>query len=247
MRPSLSVVIPVYNEGAAITGWLDRVFAEVRDSTEVLAVFDSPEDTTAPFLSEYAIREPRLRPVLNTYGRGPARAIRFGIDQSEADITVVSMADGSDQPEQIEMLADLIRQGAVVAAASRYMPGGRQIGGPWLKTTLSKAAGLTLHWFAGVPIHDATSSFKGYSRAFVRNVGIESDEGFELALELVAKARRLRLAMAEIPTTWTDRTTGSSNFKLWKWLPAYLRWYLFAFGPTTTVAKLNERRKGERE
>jgi len=132
MKPSLSVVIPVYNEGAAITVWLDRVFAEVPSSTEVLAVYDFPEDATVPFVGEYAAKESRLHPVLNTYGRGPARAIKFGIDAAEADEVVVSMADGSDQPEQIEMLADLIRRGAVVAAASRYMPGGRQIGGPRL-------------------------------------------------------------------------------------------------------------------
>jgi len=106
---------------------------------------------------------------------------------------------------------------------------------------------LTLHWFARVPIHDATSSFKGYSRSFVQSVGIESHEGFELALELVAKAQRLRLPMAEIPTTWRDRTSGSSNFRLWKWLPKYLRWYVFAFGPKTTAAKLQARHKGGQE
>ncbi|MGN6783251.1 MAG: hypothetical protein ACTHJH_17320, partial [Marmoricola sp.] len=78
---------------------------------------------------------------------------------------------------------------------------------------------------------DATNSFKAYNRHFVQEVGIESDSGFEVGLELVAKAKRRRLPVAEIPTIWLDRTFGMSNFKLAKWLPRYLRWYFHAFGP----------------
>jgi hypothetical protein len=111
------------------------------------------------------------------------------------------------------------------------MPGGQQVGAPLLKSTMSRLAGLSLCWFARVGTHDATSSFKAYDRAFVREVGIESDAGFEVAIELVAKARRRRLPVAEIPTIWLERTTGASNFRLWKWLPRYVRWYAYAFGP----------------
>jgi len=241
MTRDLSVLMPVHNEGAGVIASLDRVFAQVSSETEVLAIYDFPEDSTVPYLEEHAKREPRLRPLLNTYGRGPARAIRFGMDEATADVVVVTMADGSDQPEQIRALARLVQEGAVVAAASRYMCGGRQLGGPFVKSALSRLAGLTLHWFARVPIHDATSSFKGYSKPFVQTVGISSQDGFECALELVAKAQRLRLPMAEIPTVWRERTVGQSNFELWHWMPKYLRWYLFAFGPRRTATQLNER------
>jgi hypothetical protein len=53
--------------------------------------------------------------------------------------------------------------------------------------------------------------------------------GFELALELTVKATLARRRVAEIPTTWKDRTAGQSNFKLRKWLPHYLHWYRVAF------------------
>ena len=36
------------------------------------------------------------------------------------------------------------------------------------------------------------------------------------------------LPVAEVPTTWTDRTAGTSRFRLFRWLPRYLRWYFFA-------------------
>ena len=88
-----------------------------------------------------------------------------------------------------------------------------------------------MHVFARVGTNDATNSFKAYSADFVRRVGVESDAGFEVGLELVAKARRYRQPVAELPTIWLDRTFGVSNFKLASWIPKYLRWYRFAFGP----------------
>jgi hypothetical protein len=99
------------------------------------------------------------------------------------------------------------------------------------KGVLSRNAGRTLHWFARVGTRDATNSFKAYNREFVEKVGIDSRDGFEIGLELTAKARRMRLPVAEIPTIWLDRQVGDSNFKVVKWLPKYLRWYRFAYGP----------------
>jgi dolichol-phosphate mannosyltransferase len=210
----------------------------VKLPAEVLVVYDMPEDTTVPWLEKIAREEPRLVPTLNTYGRGPANAIRFGIDAASADVVVVTMADGCDDPQQIDDLVRLVERGVVVAAGSRYMDGGQQVGGPFFKSFLSRMAGKTLHWFARVGTNDATNSFKAYSRDFVRTVGVESTSGFEVGLELVAKARRLRLPVAEIPTIWLDRTEGVSNFKLMKWLPRYLKWYAFAFGPKLTPEEL---------
>jgi dolichol-phosphate mannosyltransferase len=98
-----------------------------------------------------------------------------------------------------------------------------------------RLAGRSLAIFARVGTRDATNSFKAYSREFVQQVGVESDAGFEVGLELVAKARRLRLPVAEIPTIWLDRSFGVSNFKLARWLPKYLRWYRYAFGRRLTL------------
>lgn len=230
MKPRVSVVIPAYNEGAAVVPFLDRIFEAITLPAEVLVVYDTVDDTTVPFLESYAKREPQLRPVLNTLGRGPAKALRFGIGQATADVVVVTMADGSDDPMQIDQLTRLVERGVVVACASRYMRGGQQVGGPWIKGRVSRLAGVSLHLIARVGTHDATNSFKAYSRAFVERVGINSDAGFELGIELVAKARRLGLPVAELPTIWLDRTDGTSNFKVKAWIPRYLHWYLYALG-----------------
>ena len=118
------------------------------------------------------------------------------------------MADGSDDAEQIDDLCKLVERGVVVAAASRYMSGGQQIGGPLLKRRCRGSPGCRSTGSPASGTRDATNSFKAYSTEFVREVGIESDAGFEIGIELVAKARRLRRPVAEIPTIWLERAHG---------------------------------------
>jgi glycosyltransferase involved in cell wall biosynthesis len=230
MRPRVSIVIPVYNEGERIIPCLDRVFEAVTLPCEVLVVYDVADDTTVPYLEKHVEVEPRLRPLHNTYGRGPARAIRYGMDHACAPVILVTMADGCDDATQIDDLTRLVERGVVVAAASRYMRTGQQLGAPALKSLLSKLAGLTLYYGARVGTRDATNSFKAYSTDFVRAVGVESDKGFEIGIELVAKARRARLPVAELPTIWLERSAGASNFRLAAWIPRYVHWYRYAFG-----------------
>jgi dolichol-phosphate mannosyltransferase len=234
-QPRVSIVIPVHDEGDAVVSCLDRILAGVQLPCEVLVVYDGENDSTVPALRKYAESEPKVVPVLNGYGRGPARAIRYGIDNAAAPVAVVTMADGSDDAEQIDDLCKLVERGVVIAAASRYMSGGQQIGGPLIKSTLSRLAGLSLYWFAKVGTRDATNSFKAYSTDFVREVGIESDTGFEIGIELVAKARRLRRPVAELSTIWLERAQGASSFQVARWIPQYLRWYRFAFGPPLSL------------
>ena len=89
-----------------------------------------------------------------------------------ADVVVVTMADGCDDPQQIDQLTRLVERGVVVAAASRYSRGGQQVGGPLVKGLMSRIAGASLRVFARVGTWDPTNSFKAYDRRFVQEVGI---------------------------------------------------------------------------
>jgi glycosyltransferase involved in cell wall biosynthesis len=228
--PSISVIIPAFEEGEAMVAGLINLSRELKQPNEILVVVDNPGDSTVGPVNKLSEEYLSIRLVVNTYGAGPANAIRYGIDQAIANVVVVTMADGCDDPRQVEELANLVRRGVVIASASRYMPGGQQVGGPRLKRLLSRVAGKSFALITGVGTRDATNSFKAYDKNFVDKVGIHSRHGFEIGLELTAKARRLGLSVAEIPTTWIDRTHGKSNFRLAKWLPRYLGWYLFGLG-----------------
>jgi len=236
--PRISVIIPAFEEGEGVVAGLINLSLEIKQPNEILVVVDSPSDSTVGPVKKLSEEHRSIRLVVNTFGAGPANAIRYGIDQAIADVVVVTMADGCDDPRQVEELAHLVKRGVVIASASRYMPGGQQVGGPRLKRFLSRAAGKSFAFITGIGTHDATNSFKAYDKNFVKKVGIHSRYGFEIGLELTAKARRLGLSVAEIPTTWIDRTFGKSNFRLAKWLPRYLGWYLFGLGfahPESTI------------
>jgi dolichol-phosphate mannosyltransferase len=245
-EPRVSVVVPAYNEGEQIVPVLDRLFESVRLACEVLVVVDDPADTTVAVTEEYELKEPRIRCLVNTYGRGPANAIRFGIDAAAAPVAVVTMADGCDDATQVDDLVRLVERGVAVAAASRYMAGGQQVGGPVMKGMMSGLAGRSLRLLAHIGTRDATNSFKAYSTEFVREVGIDSRDGFEIGIELTAKAKRLGRPVAEIPTIWLDRQAGVSNFKVAQWIPSYLRWYRFAFGPRLSAEQIRDRASRKR-
>ena len=225
----LSVVLPVYNEGEAVEPVLRALAAGITTPHELVVVYDFDEDTTVPVVHRLANEIPNLRSVRNDLGRGVLNAMKAGIAATHGPYVLISMADGSDEPHIVDSMVALARDGADVVAASRYMKGGHQFGGPRLKRWMSRAAGLSLHHLAGVRTHDATNSFKLYRRTFLATTPIDSTAGFELALELTVKATLAGGRVAEVPTTWRERTSGQSNFKLWKWLPHYLHWYVVAF------------------
>lgn len=221
-------MIPAYNEGDNIRGVLQQLSNTVQTRPfEILVVYDFDEDTTVPVVERLRAEIPEVRLHRNQIGRGVLNALKAGFMAASAPYVVVMMADASDNPEDVDALVKRAEAGADVVAAARYMRGGRQIGGPRLKRLLSRTAGLSLHWLAGVPTHDPTNNFKLYSKRLLEQVPIESQAGFELALELTVKAHALGMRVEEVPTTWRDRTAGASRFRMWQWIPHYLRWYRY--------------------
>jgi dolichol-phosphate mannosyltransferase len=230
MDLGLSVVCPVYNEGANIGRQLDELARGISLPMEVLLVYDRDDDDTLPAAREKMAGLPfELRLVKNRFGRGALNAIKTGFLESRCEAILVVMADLSDDLRAVGPMYRLLQEGHDVVCASRYMPGGKQIGGPPIKTFLSRMAGVTLHLLAGVPTHDPTNSFKMYRASFLRSLTLESSGGFEVGMEVVVKAFVGGARIAEVPSVWTDRVAGKSRFRLWKWLPGYLRWYAYAF------------------
>ena len=223
-----SIIVPVRNEESNILAFLDQLSENTTLALEVLLIVDDPSDLSFSVIPKESKYKFELKMMVSSYDQGPANAIKFGLDSVRSDIAVVVMADGSDDTRDVEDLVRLVERGCVVAAASRYMPGGQQIGGPFIKRFMSRNASRFLRIIGGVATHDSTNSFKAYSVPFIKSVGIESTQGFEIGLEIVAKAHRSKMLIAEIPTIWIERQTGKSNFKLVKWLPYYMRWFTHA-------------------
>jgi len=225
-------VIPVFNEGANFPSLWEELRSQIHSSFQALVVYDFDEDDTVPAVRKIQqTGETRLRLLKNNIRRGVIGAIRTGFEAVDHGPILVIMADLSDDLAQVDKMVELYGKGYHIVAGSRYMPGGKLIGGPPFKQGLSRVAGLTLHWFRGIPTHDATNAFKLYDRDMLRHFNIESRGGFELSLEITVKAFLAGFRITEIPSSWRDRSAGESRFPLWNWLPHYLKWYFRAFRP----------------
>ena len=148
----LSVVLPVYNEGEAVEPVLRALSAGIATPHELVVVYDFDADTTVPVVTRLTGEIPGLRGLRNDLGRGVLNAMKAGIAGTDAPYVLISISRQLRSPPMpVGQIGRLARRGADVVAASRYMRGGHQVGGPLIKRLMSRVAGLTLHWFAGVP------------------------------------------------------------------------------------------------
>lgn len=172
---SLTIVIPVYNEGGNFPRLWENLCSTIRSAFTLLVVYDFDEDDTIPAVEAIINKgENRIRLVRNNIRKGVVGAIVTGFNQIEHGPVLVVMADLSDDLGRVDSMLALYRQGYHVVVGSRYMRGGSIEGGPRFKQFLSRMAGLTLHWFRGIPTHDATNAFKIYDRGMLKAFTIES-------------------------------------------------------------------------
>jgi glycosyltransferase involved in cell wall biosynthesis len=228
--PQLDIVIPVYNEGSNILGVLRALDASVATPARVLICYDRDDDDTLSTIQEH--RPHGRLPVvfIRNQGKGAHGAVMTGLRAGTAPFALMYPGDDDYNAGILDSMVAKAHEGNDIVCASRFMRGGSMIGCPWLKAFLVRASAAILFHFAEVATHDPTNGFRLFSRRVVEQIKVESSEGFTYSLELLVKAQRLRWGIAEVPAQWFERRSGRSRFHVLRWIPAYLRWVLYAFG-----------------
>lgn len=230
----IDIIIPVYNEGKNITRVIDALYAAIRRYTyRVLICYDFDEDNTLTALASYDNPGVEVVYVKNP-SRGPHAAVLAGFRASTAPAVFVFPADDDYNPPIADGMMDMLRGGCEIVCASRFMPGGSMVNCPWLKAFFVRSSAWALHYLARVPTRDPSNGLRLFSRRVIDGIEIESTEGFTYSIELLVKAHRLGWGICETPAQWFERGAeeGQSNFKVLGWLPAYLRWFFYAFATT---------------
>jgi dolichol-phosphate mannosyltransferase len=231
--PRLDIIIPVYNEGANIVPTLQSITRMVRTPACVLICYDDDADDTLPAIQDHRGELEGLAIVfVRNRGRGAHGAVMSGFAAGDAPFAVVFPADDDYNAGILDEMAARAQSGCDIVCASRFMPGGRMVGCPWLKAVLVRAANFTLYHLARLPTRDASNGFRLFSRRAIDEIAVESERGFCYSIELLVKCHRLGWRIGEVPAQWFERAHGSSRFRVIKWLPAYLRWYFYAFATT---------------
>jgi dolichol-phosphate mannosyltransferase len=233
MTPELDIVIPVYNEGHNIVATLAALARAVATPARVLICYDHPEDDTLPAIraNPQAHAALPVELVRNT-GRGAHSAVMTGFAVSTAPFVLMYPADDDTNAAMVDRMVACARAGHDIVCASRFIPGGAMVGCPLLKAVLVRTANFTLRHVARLPTTDASHGFRMFSRRVIQDIAVESDQGFCYSIELLVKAHRLGWTVADVPVRWLERRHGESRFRVLKWLPAYLRWYAYAFATT---------------
>jgi len=230
-EPVLDIIVPVYNEGANIRMSLESWRQALRYRARVLICYDDEDDDTLTALAGYAASPLELSLVPNQ-GVGVLGAVVTGFAQSTARCVLMIPADDDYNASRLNEMVRLCLDGYDIVAASRFMQGGRMEGGPPLKVAMVRAAAWFMRYVARVPTHDASNGFRLFSRRVIDRIPIDSCEGFAYSIELLVKAHRLGWRVTEVPVHWYERTAGQSRFKIFGWLPTYLRWLSYAMATT---------------
>jgi dolichol-phosphate mannosyltransferase len=226
-RPELTLIIPVYDEEHNIVPLIEEVRQNVSPSYIAIIIYDHDYDSTLNKVVELTGKHSNIRFVKNMYGTGVINAFKTGFALAETKYIVPVMADLSDMPETVNIMHGKIQQGYDLVVASRYIKNGAKIGGSRIKHFLSLLANKSLNFLTGIPTHDFTNAFIMYRKKVLDNIEISSTGGFEITMEIIAKAYVLDYNITEVPTINRDRTAGKSKFALWKWICKYLYWYFY--------------------
>ena len=221
----IDIIIPVFNEGESIINVLELLEEKVTTKFRVLICYDFDEDTSIPVVREKNFTFPIS--FVKNKSSGPHSAVISGFEASNSECVIVFPGDDISNQGILDEMYAAFKAGNEVVVASRFMKGGSMIGCPLVKSIFVRAASYTLFYLSSIPVRDASNGFRLFSTKVLENIEIESSEGFTYSLELLVKCQRLGWKIGEIPASWIERTEGKSSFKLFYWIPKYLKWYFF--------------------
>jgi dolichyl-phosphate beta-glucosyltransferase len=207
-RIFLSVVIPCFNETPRLGGTLDDVLAWVGKAcrpTEIIVVDDGSTDGTAEFVVQRMATVPGLRLIQFPGNAGKGAAVRAGMQAACGERRAFIDADGAVPFEEIERLLEALDSGADLAVGSRVLDPSlvkallhRRFFGFFFRTLVR---GLVVRHVA-----DTQCGFKLFHAAAADTLfARQRIAGFAFDVEVLGRAERLGLRVAEIAVRWRER------------------------------------------
>ncbi|QNE16576.1 glycosyltransferase family 2 protein [Pseudarthrobacter sp. NBSH8] len=207
-RASVSVVIPTLNEAKNLPWVLRRMPSYV---DEVVIVDGRSRDNTVEVAK--ALRSDVV--IVHELRKGKGVAVRSGFAASTGDIIVMLDADGSMDPQEIGWFVSPLQHDYDFVKGSRYVTGG----GSEDLTRLRNVGNKVLTGLANTVLHsnysDLCYGYIAFRRECLEVLELESD-GFEIETELIVRAARAGLRIAEVPSIELDRISGASNLQTFR-------------------------------
>jgi glycosyltransferase involved in cell wall biosynthesis len=205
--PSLSIVIPAYNESARIEPALERVLSCVAQrhwDAEVLVVDDGSTDQTAAVVRRWMVSHPNLQLIHNEGNRGKGYSVRNGLLQARGRVVMFTDADLSSPIEEAERLFAALDDGADVAIGSRWLDKQRQtIHQPLYRRFFGRCFNWVTRKVIGLPYKDTQCGFKAFRREAAQTIcRLQTIERWGFDPEILFIARKLKYKIVEVAVTW---------------------------------------------
>jgi len=209
--PSLSIVIPAYNEERRLAPTLAAVRAYLDGSpypdAEIVVVDDGSRDGTAALVEAASKEDPRVRLLRNPGNRGKGYALRNGMQDARGEWVLFSDADLSAPIDELGKLLDAARErNAHVAIGSRALD--RSLVGVHqgaVRELAGRFFNLVMRVCTGLPFADTQCGFKLYRRDAAQAVFSRQQlDGFSFDVEDLYIAKVLRLSAVEVPVRWNN-------------------------------------------
>jgi glycosyltransferase involved in cell wall biosynthesis len=226
---TVSLILPVLNREDRLVEVLEQIQSTLANiKPEVVVVYDVTSGLLGAVEAEQRELEERyaIRSVTRLNQRGFGSALREGFQTCSGQVIIPIMADYSDDIAVIPKMLAKIEDGADVVAGCRYMPGGGIVGDT-IKQRFSRLYSKVMQMISRLPCQDVSNSFKAYRREVWENVACEANS-FDFSVEITVKAAVAGYRISEVPAVWTNRQAGRSQFGMFRELPNYGQWLLFA-------------------
>ena len=231
--PSLSIVIPAYNEELNISPCVDDLMQVVSVQhgidTEVIVVNDNSQDETEAKVQELISRWPSVRLIRRAAPGGFGRAIRSGLEFARGDVVVIYMGDQSDHPSDVVKYFQTIQEGYDCVFGSRFIPGSSVQNYPKIKLVTNRIVNRAVQILFWTRMNDLTNAFKAYRREVIQRCGPYRACHFNITLEMSLSALISGYKIKQIPIQWEGRTWGSSNLRMREMGRRYLCTLLMLF------------------
>ncbi|NNJ10634.1 glycosyltransferase family 2 protein [Chloroflexales bacterium ZM16-3] len=205
--PTLSIVVPIYNEEDSIPHLYDRLTTVLEGyghAYEIIAVDDGSRDGSFALLSDLAASDPRLRVVRFRRNFGQTPAFAAGFDRAQGEYIVTIDADLQNDPNDIPMLMARASEGYDVVSGWRARRQDAFIN----RKLPSMIANRLISWVTGVHLHDYGCSLKVYRADVVKNINLYG----ELHRFIPAVASWQGVAVTEMAVHHEARRYGTSKY-----------------------------------
>ncbi len=207
LNETLSILIPIYNEGGNLLLLYEKLVAALKKvgrPYEVIFVDDGSSDESLEILLDLREKNPNIKVISFSRNFGQTAALSAGIDFSKGDILIPMDGDLQNDPEDILPLLQKIEEGFDVVSGWRK---GRK--DPFLNRRLpSMIANKLISWIGGVHLHDYGCTLKAYRRDILKNIRLYG----EMHRFIPIYAQWIGARVSEIPVRHFPRGSGASNY-----------------------------------